>query len=281
MAFVCRELPPGADDEVVGVRAHRPHVEDDDVSVPASPGRCRQYGEPVQSKVSSVRSPESIALGVCPRYRPSRSISAATAGGTRPSIGSPAATRRRMSVELMGVGSISKAVDARRALRSTAWNLAFPRPPSRASSSTASGSFQLGKSASSSAPIDEHRVVQPASPAHVDRPRMLVELDVVAGEGERAPRASRSAALAHNLAMARIGNDPARAHARAPKCRFAPPRDHSRDRCVVGRTSHRRPESPVLQGLVADLDLVTRTRACLNAGPPPARPCPARRPATR
>ena len=54
--------------------------------------------------------------------------------------------------------------------------------------------------------MSKHGIVQPAGPQHVDRPRMLVELDVLAGEGS-ARQGEPVGRARHDLAVPRIGND--------------------------------------------------------------------------
>src|SRR5262249_56917054 len=87
----------GADDEVVRIGHDRPHVEDDDVLGQLLLGEagdpaCLFEGRQVPSK----------------RYSPRASINSATAGGTSSSIGSPRATRSRISSDETCSGSISK-----------------------------------------------------------------------------------------------------------------------------------------------------------------------------
>src|SRR3954471_17184604 len=87
-------------------------------------------------------------------------MSHATASGTSPSSGSPAATRARMSVEAAGFGSISKKLtrSGRSSCSSTASRSVRGKPgrvatASRVRPSTSAGSFQARKCRNWSAPI--------------------------------------------------------------------------------------------------------------------------------
>ena len=127
------------------------------------------------------------------RYSSSRAISASTGGGTRPSIGSPAATRARMSDDDTGSGSISKnatrsgrpscASTASSRLRSTPGRVATP---SRASSEHPHGLLPPEEARELVCPDEEQGVVEGECLERVDRAGELIERDL--GLVERSER---------------------------------------------------------------------------------------------
>ena len=131
-------------------------------------------------------------------YRPRSRIRAATAGGTRPSSSSPAAIRARRSREAIGLGSRSRkrTLSGRARPSRTRWNRSRGNPgrvatASRVRSRTSSGSAPAGEVAELVGADHEDRIVEALRPEQLDRPRVRIEADVVAGErrpGELEPR---------------------------------------------------------------------------------------------
>ena len=192
----------GGDDEEIGVVAHRPHVEDGDVGrqlLLAEGGdaaslleRC-QVGQLPRSGGGSVMHPFKVGQKCsggsrpdqAPRYRPRRSISAATAGGTRSSIGSPAATRSRTSDDetasgVIGNSSIRSGRDSEATTRSRSAQIGA-RPRRRADARQLENAIRAHPGRKGGELVgaeQEEGIVEPERLERVDRAGERIERDL-------------------------------------------------------------------------------------------------------
>ena len=258
-------LLPGAHDEVVGVGAHRLHVEDDDVPRELllrqrRDAACLFDRRQARSSVAGA-AVEAVALDQRPDRRRDELVDvlarSSRARSSREAIGSGSRSKKR---DPLGLRELARA--PRRAAR--AGNPGRVATPSRTSRSTSSGSFQPRKSANSSAP--SRKTALPPTPDGRGACRSC-------GRARRArparPGTRRGRARAASRPASRPPCGPGRPRRRRPRRRARAllrgrAREARRARCAAGRTRRRRARSRhELERVVADLDRGAATRAGL------------------